>query len=95
MSFSGESSAAEPCICGIRERLKRTVEQATAEHERSARLLHDCIGTAMEADSERLFRETDEARLKLHAARLAMDRHIVEHGCARLHAPRSRARFPS
>ena len=75
--FTMESSAAKPATCSTKEDLQRAVEAARAEYERHSRLLRG------EANYASLRSQADEARLKWHAARLAVARHIVEHGCSK------------
>jgi hypothetical protein len=75
--FTMESLAAKPATCSTREHLQRVVEAARADYERRSRLLRG------EANHASLRSQADEARLKWYAARLALARHIVEHGCSK------------
>jgi hypothetical protein len=72
-----ESSGAKPATCSTREDLQRAVEATRADYERHSRLLRG------EANYSLLRSQADEARLKWYAARLALTRHIVEHGCSK------------
>jgi hypothetical protein len=72
-----ESSAAKPATCSTREHLQRAVEASRAEYERHSTLLRG------EANYASMRSQADEARLKWQAARLALARHIVEHGCSK------------
>jgi hypothetical protein len=75
--FTMESLAAKPATCSTREHLQRVVEEARADYERRWRLLRE------EANYASLCSQTDEARLKWQGARLALTRHMVEHGCSK------------
>jgi hypothetical protein len=75
--FAMESTAAKPATCSTKENLQRAVEAARADYERRSRLLRG------EANYASLRSQADEARLKWYAARLALARHIVEHGCSK------------
>jgi sirohydrochlorin ferrochelatase len=75
--FTMESSAAKPATCSTREDLQRAVEATRADYERYSRLLRE------KAKYASVLSKADEARLRWHAARLALARHIVEHGCSK------------
>jgi hypothetical protein len=74
-SLSGET------ICSEKERLLRAYGFASGDYHRTIMVLTERIGIMPKADYDRIRDYIENARTVLEAAREALDRHTVEHGC--------------
>jgi hypothetical protein len=54
---------------------------ATAVFSSRLTLLNDRMGTSSRDEYERLRQQVDEARVGSEQARLALERHVADHGC--------------
>jgi hypothetical protein len=53
----------------------------TSAYNRTVELLRSKLGTLPKAEYDRVRLLSEETRLRCEAARLALYRHILEHGC--------------
>ena len=68
-------------VCEEKMRLVSEFEAATKKFAEAVSELQYKMGTSQKADYERLGHATDEARVKSEQARLALEQHVVAHGC--------------
>jgi cell division septal protein FtsQ len=61
--------------------LLKAYSAATAAFSSRLDLLNGRIGTSSRDEYERLRRQVDEARVASEHGRLALERHVAEHGC--------------
>ena len=74
-----KSSMTAPCTEKIA--LLLTYTEAAKSYCEAVTELHDMIGTIDSPEYHRLHRIAEEARLSVETARVAMELHVVEHGC--------------
>jgi hypothetical protein len=67
--------------CDEKAKLMKTYELTTAEFSEAVTDLRQRMGTVTQSEYNRLSHLADDARLKSEAARLALERHVAEHGC--------------
>jgi hypothetical protein len=67
--------------CTERERLARELDRARSCYTSAAETLRVRAGVLEKTDYQRLNRAVEEAWTKMELARVALDRHIDEHGC--------------
>jgi transposase-like protein len=67
--------------CEEKARLVAEYEETTKKFSASITELQRKMGTSPKAEYDRLQHTVDEARLKSEQARLALDQHVVKHGC--------------
>jgi hypothetical protein len=68
-------------VCEEKRRLLAEYEVATAGFSAAVTQLQRKMGTSLKAEYDRLQRASDEARMKSEQARLALEQHVVAHGC--------------
>jgi hypothetical protein len=68
-------------VCGEKTRLVEEYSMATQAFTRAVQELRRKIGTSPREEYKRLERISLEARLKSEQARLALEQHVVAHGC--------------
>ena len=67
--------------CTEKKRLRHDYEIAVSDHTRAFDISEAFVGTAKKDDYERLYNYVEQARVRAEDARLALERHIAEHGC--------------
>ena len=67
--------------CEEKKRLVAEYESTTNKFAAAVKSLQQNMGTSSRADYDRLQRATDRARVQGEQARLALERHVAEHGC--------------
>jgi hypothetical protein len=67
--------------CAEKGLLLEAYRAATAAFSDQLTMLNEKIGTSSKAEYEALRRSVDGARVKSEEARLALERHVGEHGC--------------
>jgi hypothetical protein len=67
--------------CLDKERIVSEYEIATARFADAVHELKQNIGTSERSEYDRLLREANEHRIKSEEARLALERHLTQHGC--------------
>jgi len=68
-----------PITCDEKDRLRRAQACASADFSRAVQVLEGCMMDRSEYDH--LLKFSEEARLRSDQARLALERHVAEHGC--------------
>jgi hypothetical protein len=74
-------AAQAPKFCGDKLRLANEYRVYTDQYNCSVKMLHQRTGVLLKLAYQELFQSTEEARILSEKARLALERHIVEHGC--------------
>jgi len=67
--------------CGDKEHLHNLYEMTVADYNRAFAFLRSDLGTLRKADYVKIREYIEVARLKSEDARLALEKHIAEHGC--------------
>ena len=67
--------------CEEKRALLNAYHSATAVFSQQLTNLHAQIGTSSKGEYESMRRSVDEARVRSEETRLALDRHVAEHGC--------------
>jgi hypothetical protein len=67
--------------CTHKEQLAQAYKATTARFAEAVAQLQRQIGTSSRSEYERLQRASDEARVKSEQARLALEQHVITHGC--------------
>ena len=75
------SEVPTPMSCEEKARLVRLYNVATVGFSAAVKELNRRIGTSPKEEYERLTRISNEARVQSEQARLALERHIADHGC--------------
>jgi hypothetical protein len=67
--------------CSEKQSLTQEYEAATAKFAEAVKQLRQQIGTSSQSEYEHLQRVSDEARLNLGRAGLALEQHTATHNC--------------
>lgn len=67
--------------CKEKARLVIDYDAKTASFSRAVTVFQGKLATSAKEEYDRLQRRVDEARVESEGARLALERHISEHGC--------------
>lgn len=68
--------------CLERDRIMKAYSAYLADHLRCVQVLTNCIGVLRKEDYQSIRAGEDRARKMAEQARLELDAHIAEHGCA-------------
>jgi hypothetical protein len=68
-------------LCDEKARLVKEYELATVAFSEAVSLLQRRMGTSAKKEYASLARAADETRVKSEKTRLALEQHIVSHGC--------------
>ena len=68
-------------MCEEKKRLLVEYESATQAYFRAMNDLRDKIGTSPKEEYDRLFKATEEARIRSESARAALLEHVRKHNC--------------
>ena len=74
-------SAPGLAICAEKERLHRDYSVAVSDYQRAFAVMSERVGMLKKGEYENIRSYIEKAREKSEDARLALDRHIAEHGC--------------
>ncbi|HLH42949.1 MAG TPA: hypothetical protein VKV74_08180 [Bryobacteraceae bacterium] len=76
------SAAVEPVFCcAEKKRLRHALRLATLDYSRAALVLQERLSVMKKDDYWRIRNYVDAARIKVEAARRALEGHTLEHGC--------------
>ncbi len=67
--------------CEEKARLVGDYEQKTARFSHAVTVRQSKMATSLKEEYDRLQRFVDQARVESEGARLALERHVSEHGC--------------
>ena len=68
-------------MCPVKERLIQKYNDATKNYSRALNTLRAKMGTSSKPQYQQMLQESEEARERSEQARLALQRHVSEHGC--------------
>jgi len=78
------TTGAEPRVesaCPEKANLLNEYDTAAAEFSRTVTVLNRRMGIMSREDYVRILRFSEQARIRSEQARLALERHVNEHGC--------------
>ena len=67
--------------CEQKQRLLHKYETAVSEYSRSVSVLKNRLGVLEREEYVRIQRFTEEARVRAEEARIALEKHVQQHGC--------------
>jgi len=67
--------------CETKARLMNQYTNATSEFSRTLKILNTKLGVMQKKDYEAVRNFVETARVRSETARLALERHVQEHGC--------------
>lgn len=78
---TGAEPQAERTACLEKANLLNDYDTAAAEFSRTVRVLNQKMGVMSKEEYVRILRFSEQARIRSEQARLALERHVAEHGC--------------
>ncbi len=68
-------------LCPTKERLLEEYDRATEKYLKALHELRANMATSAKAVYDRLLRASEDARALSEQARIALERHVAQHGC--------------
>ena len=81
MALNGGTVQIKPPQCEDKARLMEEYGLAADEYSRTVNMLRQSMGILPKAEYDQIRNFIEVARLRSETARLALDRHIRQHGC--------------